>query len=82
MVSKDVHVLDDSLLTTRMLGSLRAYKPWKHGKNPVEEYLRRYSSLSSDEIAEASAFMRRCLVVDPSRRPTAAELLQDSWLQV
>ncbi|KAI0633931.1 kinase-like domain-containing protein [Trametes polyzona] len=35
---------------------------------------------SSSEIAATLRFVRRCLTIDPTERPTAAELLADSWL--
>ncbi|KAJ9093463.1 hypothetical protein QFC19_008322 [Naganishia cerealis] len=31
--------------------------------------------------AEAKAFVRKCLTIDPTNRPTAGELLQDTWLK-
>ena len=37
--------------------------------------------ISMDEAASAAAFMRRCLTIDPSERPTAVELLEDKWLE-
>jgi serine/threonine protein kinase len=30
---------------------------------------------------QAKTFVRNCLTIDPTNRPTAEELLQDSWLQ-
>lgn len=30
---------------------------------------------------EAKAFVRRCLTIDPTNRPTAKELLEDAWLK-
>lgn len=39
-------------------------------------------SLSQDARKSAADFLRRCLVLNPNARPTAAELLKDSWLTV
>ncbi|KAH8087246.1 putative calmodulin-dependent protein kinase [Filobasidium floriforme] len=32
--------------------------------------------------AQAKAFVKRCLTVDPTNRPTSAEILADDWLRV
>jgi serine/threonine-protein kinase SRPK3 len=36
--------------------------------------------LDESNIPGAAAFMRRCFVLDPKLRPSAQELLTDSWL--
>ncbi|KAI0630564.1 kinase-like protein [Trametes polyzona] len=38
------------------------------------------SPMSARDIADSSRFVRRCLAIDPTARPTTAELLEDPWL--
>ena len=37
-------------------------------------------SLPAEDIDALSGFMKRCLVLQPEDRPTAAQLLRDHWL--
>lgn len=46
----------------------------------IEEALGNYDIVRKDVIGPAAAFIRRCIVLDPNLRPTAAELLEDPWL--
>lgn len=46
----------------------------------IEECLAHYERVGNRDIAPAAAFIRRCLTIDPSIRPSASELLQDGWL--
>ena len=46
----------------------------------LEEILRSLEAMDEKEIPGAAAFMRRCLTLDPKLRPSAQELLKDSWL--
>ena len=32
------------------------------------------------EMSQVEAFIKRCLILDPRYRPTAIELLKESWL--
>ncbi|KZW00485.1 kinase-like protein [Exidia glandulosa HHB12029] len=32
------------------------------------------------DVAEAARFIERCLIIDPQERPSAADLLDDKWL--
>jgi serine/threonine-protein kinase SRPK3 len=47
----------------------------------IERCLRPYKVLDEQEIPPIAAFIRRCLTIDPSARPTALELLDDEWLK-
>ncbi len=38
-------------------------------------------SMSEDDILKTCAFIGRCLEVDPAKRATAAELLEDEWFR-
>jgi len=49
----------------------------------IEAALRNYhsiESMSDQDINGVARFMRRCLCLEPSKRASAAELLQDEWL--
>lgn len=47
---------------------------------PIEECIAYYNRVEDKDIGPIAAFMRRCLTIDPSVRPSASELLQDEWL--
>lgn len=47
----------------------------------IEEALGNYTIVPREQVGPAAAFVRRCLVVDPNNRPSAAELLTDPWLK-
>ena len=46
----------------------------------LEVILRSLEAVDEDEIPGTAAFLRRCLSLDPKLRPSAQELLKDSWL--
>ncbi|KAH7903737.1 kinase-like domain-containing protein [Hygrophoropsis aurantiaca] len=46
----------------------------------IEQCIAPYKRVENQDIAAAAAFIRRCLTIDPSVRPSASELLQDEWL--
>lgn len=46
----------------------------------LEEVLRSHEAVDEKDIPSVVAFMGRCLTLDPKLRPTAQELLKDSWL--
>jgi serine/threonine-protein kinase SRPK3 len=46
----------------------------------LQAILRRLEAVDEDEILGTAAFLRRCLSLDPKLRPSAQELLKDSWL--
>lgn len=52
------------------------------GYNPrsIEDCFRQFKVLDEDAILSTSAFMRRCLIVDPALRPSALELVKVDWL--
>ena len=45
----------------------------------IEECLAHYGRVGVKDLAPAAAFIRKCLAIDPSSRPSASELLQDEW---
>lgn len=47
----------------------------------IETCLRVYRTLDEKEISPAAAFIRKCLTIDPSARPSALDLLGDEWLK-
>ena len=51
-------------------------------RRPLETCIRDSGCPASEEdVAGASALMRKCLRFNPSERPSALELLQDPWLK-
>ncbi|KAF5358128.1 hypothetical protein D9756_001162 [Leucocoprinus leucothites] len=46
----------------------------------LEAILGSLGAMDENDIPGAAAFMRRCLTLDPRLRPSAQELLKDSWL--
>ena len=52
-----------------------------NGGHSLLEGLLRYDVLTEPEAVAAVDFMKRCLALHPSERPTAAELLLDDWLK-
>lgn len=46
----------------------------------LEAILRTLDTVDENDIPGAAAFMRRCFALDPKVRPSAQELLTDSWL--
>jgi serine/threonine-protein kinase SRPK3 len=46
----------------------------------LEDILRGLEAVDEGEIPSTAAFLRRCLSLDPKLRPSAQELLKDSWL--
>ncbi|OCH86859.1 kinase-like protein [Obba rivulosa] len=47
----------------------------------IEDVLHCNEALAQSDVAAAARFIRRCLTIDPTLRPTAYELLSDEWLQ-
>jgi serine/threonine-protein kinase SRPK3 len=47
----------------------------------IEECLRPYGVLDEKDIPAAAAFIRKCLTIDPSARPSAMDLSGDEWLK-
>lgn len=44
----------------------------------METYKDRFDA---SDLQAAAAFIRRCMAIDPSARPSAEDLLQDDWLK-
>ncbi|KAM6497257.1 Protein kinase-like domain containing protein [Amanita muscaria] len=57
---------------------LRTNSDFQH--TSLEAILRSLEAVDEIDIPGAAAFMRRCLTLDPKLRPSAQELLKDSWL--
>ena len=48
---------------------------------PLETVLGRLKVVDENDVPGVVGFLRRCLTLDPKLRPSAQELLKDSWLQ-
>jgi serine/threonine-protein kinase SRPK3 len=48
--------------------------------SPLEDILRGLEAVDEKELPGTAGFLRRCLTLDPKLRPSAQELLKDSWL--
>ncbi|GLB44360.1 putative protein kinase domain containing protein [Lyophyllum shimeji] len=59
---------------------LRVKNEWL-SPQPIEDCLALYKHVDKNAITPAAAFIRRCLTIDPSARPSASDLLQDQWLR-
>jgi serine/threonine-protein kinase SRPK3 len=66
-------------LHAKFKGSLLRVK--KLVPQTIEECIRPYKVLDEKDIPAAAKFIRKCLTIDPSARPTALELLDDEWLK-
>ena len=47
----------------------------------LEDFLYGLGTVQADDVPGVAAFMRRCLVLDPTLRSSALELLDDKWLE-
>jgi serine/threonine-protein kinase SRPK3 len=47
----------------------------------LEDILYGLGTMQADDVPGVAAFMRRCLALDPTSRPSALELLNDVWLE-
>ncbi|KIJ92047.1 hypothetical protein K443DRAFT_459647 [Laccaria amethystina LaAM-08-1] len=47
---------------------------------PLEDISRGLEAVDEKELPGTAGFLRRCLTLDPKLRPSAQELLKDSWL--
>jgi len=47
----------------------------------LKDILYGLGTVQADDVPGVAAFMRRCLVLDPTLRPSALELLNDEWLK-
>jgi serine/threonine-protein kinase SRPK3 len=56
---------------------LHIKEPSPHG---LEDRIADYKHINKADIASVTVFIRRCLTIDPSVRPSALELLDDEWL--
>ncbi|KAI9058645.1 kinase-like protein [Trametes sanguinea] len=66
-------------LFDRLAQSLRETGPSLETWLTSFDWVRR--EMSSQDIAAIARFLRRCFTIDPQRRPTASELLQDEWFR-
>ncbi|KAI0265562.1 kinase-like domain-containing protein [Gloeopeniophorella convolvens] len=60
---------------------LRAQPEMPPQPGSIEDELRSRTTLDEKDILATGAFLRRCLTIDPSRRPTALQLLDDDWFE-
>jgi serine/threonine-protein kinase SRPK3 len=47
----------------------------------LEEIFAGIGIIDPSDIPPIATFLRRCLTIDPTLRPSALELLKDSWLE-
>jgi serine/threonine-protein kinase SRPK3 len=47
----------------------------------LEDILYGLGTVQADDVPGVAAFMRHCLALDPTSRPSALELLNDEWLK-
>jgi serine/threonine-protein kinase SRPK3 len=62
-----------------MKGSLLQVTDFK--PTNLEEILYGLGTVQEDDVPGVAAFMRRCLALDPTSRPSALQLLNDKWLE-
>ena len=46
----------------------------------LEDFLRSLSAVDENDIPGVTAFLRKCLALNPDLRASAQELLKDRWL--
>ena len=46
----------------------------------LEEILASVGVVNPSDLPHITAFLRRCLAIDPAARPSVLELLNDPWL--
>lgn len=71
-----IHTLRTSHMPTGEL--LRIKEPSPHS---LEDRIADYKHINKADIGSAAVFIRCCLTIDPSVRPSALELLDDEWLR-
>ncbi|KAG6849485.1 hypothetical protein H0H93_008012, partial [Arthromyces matolae] len=65
----------------RLDGRLKNFD--KYRRHPIQERFRKYATFLSDaEVEDATAFVEKCLRIDPKNRATADELLSDRWFDI
>ncbi|KAG2063134.1 hypothetical protein BDR04DRAFT_971028, partial [Suillus decipiens] len=47
--------------------------------NTIKNYLHLYNIMQEMNISPTTAFIHRCLTIDPCVQPTVLELLADEW---